>query len=228
MSVSVVIPTYNESENLPVLFGKLFRYLPPESEVIVVDDNSPDGTGELADKLRKKYKNLRVIHRQGKLGLGSAYKEGFMKAKGEYVFEMDADLSHDPRYIPAFLGKIKSYDCVIGSRYEPGGGVPEWGVYRKLVSRVANMLASFMLGLHNLDITSGFRVYRKSVLDHIDLESIQSNFYAFQVEIALKIKKAGFRIGTVPILFPDRKKGKSKMGLSEIFRFCIMLLRMAP
>jgi len=228
MLLSVVIPTYNESENLTLLLKSLYPYLPSLSEVIIVDDNSPDGTGNLAEKLGKKYKNLWVIHREGKMGLGSAYKEGFRKARGTYVFEMDADLSHDPSYIPAFLEKIRDYDCVIGSRYELGGGVPDWGPYRKLISRGANKLASLLLGLHISDVTSGFRVYRKSVLDRIDLDSIQSNFYAFQVEIALRLRKAGFRIGTVPIIFHDRKKGKSKMALSEIFRFFIMLLRLAP
>jgi dolichol-phosphate mannosyltransferase len=228
MQNSVVIPTYNEAGNITLLLERLSGVLPPKSEIIIVDDNSPDGTGKIAEKMKKTCKNLRVIHRKGKQGIGSAYKDGFRMARGEYIFEMDADLSHDPKYIPMFLEKIKSYDCVIGSRYEQGGGVPDWGIYRRLISRGANTLASLILGLHLPDVTSGYRVYRKSVLEKIDLDSIKSNFYAFQVEIALRVKKAGFSIGTIPIVFPDRRKGTSKMGVSEILRFFIMILRLAP
>ena len=227
--VSVILPTYNERENLPLLLERIDGVFSREGiagEVVVVDDNSPDGTGRLAEQLRGRYRFLKVIHRPRKLGLGSAYREGFRVAKGKLLLTMDADLSHDPTYIPAFIEKARSAEVVVGSRYVEGGGIVGWGPHRKLVSRMANFLAGLVVGTKVKDITSGYRAYRREVFERVPLEEIRSSGYAFQLEILHEIVRRGFRVDFVPIVFTDRKKGESKLGLREILEFFRLALRL--
>ncbi len=223
--ISVVIPTYNEKENIKRLIPAIFKQV-RNAEVIVVDDNSPDGT---ADEVRKLSENFRVrlISRRTKLGLGSAYKTGFKVAKGSIVFQMDADFSHDPKFLRKFIAKISNgCDVVIGSRYIKGGKIVGWGVYRKLVSRVANFFASILLRMPVSEVTTGYRAYRKKIFKKINLNSIKSDGYSFQLEILCKLYKAGAKISEVPIVFVDRKVGKSKLGRSEIFNFISTVVRL--
>jgi len=228
-AVSVIVPTYNERENLPILIETINKVFVEEKivgEIVIIDDNSPDGTGQLAEHLRRKYKFLRVIHRPSKLGLGSAYREGFRAAEGKLLFTMDADLSHDPAYMPQFIERAEHADVVIGSRYVEGGGIIGWGLYRKLVSKIANFLAGIVVGADVNDITSGYRAYRKEVLEKVPLEEIQSSGYAFQLEILYEIRKKGFKIDSVPIVFTDRRKGRSKLGMREILSFLMLTIKL--
>jgi dolichol-phosphate mannosyltransferase len=228
-AVSVIVPTYNESANLPIFIekvNKIFSRKGITGEVIVIDDNSPDGTGQLAERLRTRYKFLKVIHRPSKLGLGSAYKEGFRVAKGKLLFTMDADLSHDPTCMPRFIGGAERADVVVGSRYVEGGGIEGWGIYRKLVSKVANFLASIVVRADVKDITSGYRAYRREVLAKTPLKKIRSSGYAFQLEMIYEVKRRGFKIDSVPIVFTDRRKGKSKLGMREIFSFLMLTIKL--
>ena len=228
-AASVIVPTYNESKNLPTLIERINKVFGDEGitgEVIVVDDNSPDGTGRLAEQLRTRYKFLKVIHRPSKLGLGSAYKEGFHIAKGKLLFTMDADLSHNPIYISRFIRRAERADVVVGSRYVEGGGIVGWGIYRKLVSKIANFLASIAVGADVKDITSGYRAYRREVLAKVPLKEIRSSGYAFQLEMIYEIKRKGFKIDSVPIIFTDRRKGKSKLGMREILSFLTLTIKL--
>jgi len=228
-AVSVIVPTYNERENLPILIETINKVFVEEKivgEIVIIDDNSPDGTGQLAEQLRRKYKFLKVIHRPSKLGLGSAYREGFRAAEGKLLFTMDADLSHDPAYMPQFIERAEHADVVIGSRYVEGGGIIGWGLYRKLVSKIANFLAGIVVGADVNDITSGYRAYRKEVLEKVPLEEIQSSGYAFQLEILYEIRKKGFKIDSVPIVFTDRRKGRSKLGMREILSFLMLTIKL--
>lgn len=228
-TISIVIPTYNERENLPALVKKIARVFEDNrivGEVIVVDDNSPDGTGEVADSLKKTYKFLRVIHRPAKLGLGSAYKEGFRVARGELIFTMDSDLSHNPSYLPRFLNAAAHADVIVGSRYVKGGYIVGWGLYRRLRSKIANFLAGLVIGGVK-DVTSGYKAYQKRVLKQVPLASIRSSGYAFQLEMAYEIRGRGFKIDSVPIVFVNRVKGKSKLGIREIFSFLTLVIRLS-
>jgi len=215
----IIIPTYNESENLAPLCAQIHESL-PTADVLVVDDNSPDGTGQLADTLAAKYPFVQVLHREGKLGLGSAYLAGFRHAisRGyDYVFEMDADFSHDPCYLPALLGAaVAGADVVIGSRRVPGGGTENWGLGRQLISSGGSLYARTILGLPIRDLTSGFKCFRRPVLEALDLESVHSNGYSFQIEMTYRAIQRGFRVVEVPIVFVDRRAGQSKMS-REIF-----------
>lgn len=214
MKTLIIIPTYNERENLHPLLEQIFGYA-PETDVLIVDDNSPDGTGTLADELAASDSRIHVMHRAGKLGLGTAYIAGFKYAIEhgyDAAFEMDADFSHDPRYLPDFLQKIEQADLVIGSRYIPGGDTPNWSLLRRFISGGGNIFARFMLGLPIHDCTAGFRCYRREVLESIGLDTIESQGYAFQVELAYRVYKKGFRIVETPIVFMDRRVGKSKMS----------------
>lgn len=217
METMVVIPTYNEAENIPKLVGELFALGIPELNILIVDDNSPDGTGEIAEEIASRHPNLiHVIRRPAKMGLGTAYVTGFRYALdrgARYIIQMDADFSHSPSYIPIMLEKIRDYDVVIGSRYVPGGRVDErWGLNRVLLSWWANVVyVPLILGIRVKDATSGFRCYRREVLEAIDLAGIRSNGYVFQVEMAYLCDKLGFRIAEIPIYFEDRRIGKSKM-----------------
>ncbi|KUO41191.1 MAG: hypothetical protein AVW06_01670 [Hadesarchaea archaeon DG-33-1] len=228
-AVSIIVPTYNESANLPIFIEKVnetFSNRGITGEVIVVDDNSPDGTGRIAERLRARYKFLKVIHRPSKLGLGSAYKEGFRAAEGKLLFTMDADLSHDPIYIPHFIRGADRADVVLGSRYIKGGGTVGWNLYRKLVSKVANFLAGIVVGADVKDVTSGYRAYRREALAKIPLKEIKSGGYAFQLEMIYEVKRKGFKISSIPIVFTDRRKGKSKLGMREILSFLTLTIKL--
>lgn len=217
---AVVLPTYNERENIEAMITAL-RSLPVPVHVIVVDDNSPDGTGELADQLSRNIDEVEVIHRAGKLGLGTAYAAGFGRALGagyELICTMDADFSHDPRYVPALIDGAKRHDLTIGSRYVPGGGVVNWGRSRKLLSWGANTVARMALGLKARDCTAGFRCYRRKVLETVDPASIRANGYSYLIEMLYNVQRAGFTVGETPIIFADRRLGQSKISQNEIYR----------
>ena len=227
MKTLIIIPTYNELENLRPLLQEIFSYA-PKTDVLIVDDNSPDGTGKLADEIHNENPQVHVLHRAGKLGLGTAYIAGFKYAVAhgyDAAFEMDADFSHDPRYLPDFLKAIEHADLVIGSRYIPGGGTPNWSFLRRFISGGGNIFARFMLGIPVQDCTAGFRCYRRQVLESIDLDTIQSQGYAFQVEMAYRVMRQGFKIVETPIVFMDRRIGKSKMSRKIVIEAFIYVLR---
>jgi dolichol-phosphate mannosyltransferase len=210
----IAIPTYNERENIEGLLNEIHAVV-PETDILIIDDNSPDGTGELLDQLIAERTYLRVIHRAGKLGLGTAYVRGFQYAieQGyDLVFEMDADYSHHPRYLAAMLSTAASSDLVIGSRYIRGGGTENWSFLRRFVSGGGNTFARIVLGIPTHDCTSGFRCYRTTALRTIDLGLIRAQGYAFQVEMAYIFWRRGYRVREVPIIFEDRRVGKSKMS----------------
>jgi dolichol-phosphate mannosyltransferase len=211
----IVTPTYNEKENLQA-FVDAVRGALPDADILVVDDNSPDGTGELADGIARQDKHVRVLHRPGKLGLGTAYLEAFARglAEGyERFFEMDADLSHDVRYLPDFVRAMdEGYDLVIGSRNIPGGSVEGWGVGRHFISKGGSLYSRTILGLSVRDLTSGYRAFTRRALEAIDLHAVHSNGYSFQIEMAYRAVRRGLRIKEVPIVFFDRTLGRSKMS----------------
>lgn len=225
----LIIPTYNERENLTSLCTQIHDAL-PAADILVVDDNSPDGTGELADTLAKKHTYLKVLHRAGKLGLGTAYLAGFRYAIEhgyDYVFEMDADFSHDPCYLPSLLGAaVEGADVVIGSRRVAGGGTENWGLGRQLISAGGSLYARTILGLPIRDLTSGFKCFRRQVLEAIDLESVRSNGYSFQIEMTYRAIQKGFRVVEVPIVFVDRRAGQSKMSRQIFLEAMGMVWRM--
>jgi dolichol-phosphate mannosyltransferase len=225
----VIVPTYNERENLGRLVDEL-RQLPGNLHVLVIDDNSPDGTGALADRLARADDGVAVIHRPGKLGLGTAYKAGFaygLDRSYEYICTMDADFSHAPAALPNLLDKAATgYDLVIGSRYVPGGSVVGWPAFRKLISYTANRLAHLFLVMPARDCTAGFRCYRRTVLETIDLNAIFSGGYSFLIEMAFLCREAGFRIGETPITFVNRTEGDSKISKTEIYKAMYTLLRL--
>jgi dolichol-phosphate mannosyltransferase len=215
--VMVVVPTYNEADNLPTLVEKLFAQDVPGLNILVVDDNSPDGTGQVADDLVKQHAGrVHVLHRAGKLGLGTAYVAGFgyaMDHGADFVVQMDADFSHSPDYIPQFMAAIDGYDVVVGSRYVVGGSLDEeWGWGRHFLSWWANSVyARLILGLRVKDVTAGFKCWRSATLKGIGLERVRSNGYVFQVEMAYLTEKLGYRYLEIPIYFKDRHLGQSKM-----------------
>jgi dolichol-phosphate mannosyltransferase len=211
----VVIPTYNERENLPNIVPLVLEQ-DPRLEVLVIDDNSPDGTGELADALAAASPRVHVVHRSAKQGLGTAYRAGFRWAieQGyDYVFEMDADFSHDPRHLPKFLAEIQDADLVIGSRYlNRRVTVINWPMSRLMLSYFANVYARWVTGLKLWDSTGGYKCYRRRVLEGINLEQVRSNGYSFQIETSFRAWKRGFRIKEITITFSDRNVGRSKMS----------------
>jgi dolichol-phosphate mannosyltransferase len=211
----VIIPTYNERENLPKIVPLVLEQ-DPRLEVLVVDDNSPDGTGELAEELASASPRVHVLHRAGKLGLGTAYVAGFRWALDhgfEYVFEMDADFSHDPHHLPTFLAEIADADLVIGSRYlNRRVTVINWPMSRLMLSYFANVYARWVTGLMLWDSTGGYKCYRRSVLAAIDLDQVRSNGYSFQIEMSFRAWRKGFRIKEITITFADRSEGRSKMS----------------
>ncbi len=222
MHISVIVPTYNERENLARL-ATLLLALPLEVEVVIVDDNSPDGTGDIADGLAEEHPGrVHVIHRAGKLGLGTAYIAGFnyaLAAGRDLVVTMDADFSHPPNRIPAMVEKIaQGYDLVIGSRYVPGGAAVECTWPRKFLSWGANTCTRVLLGLKAHDTTAGFRCYRHEVLESIALDEIFSSGYSFLVEMLYKVQRQGWRVGEVPIVFQNRQQGTSKISRTEIIK----------
>jgi dolichol-phosphate mannosyltransferase len=210
----VILPTYDEAENLERIVGAVLEQLSPSGTVLVVDDNSPDGTGEIADRLAGSDGSVRVLHRARKEGLGPAYLAGFhlaLDAGAERIIEMDADFSHDPAYLPKLIGAAENADLVIGSRYVPGGGVTEWGQMRRFISRGGSAYARMVLDLPIRDLTGGFKCFRREVLEAIDLDTIEARGYAFQVETTYRAIRAGFRVVEIPIVFKDRRDGTSKM-----------------
>jgi dolichol-phosphate mannosyltransferase len=218
--VMVVVPTYNEAENLATLVGELLALDVPGLEILIVDDNSPDGTGQIANDLAQRHPDrIHVLHRAGKLGLGTAYTTGFRFALdrgAQYVVQMDADFSHSPDYIPRFLEALDVYDVVVGSRYVSGGSLDErWGWGRYFLSWWANSIyARLILGLKVKDVTAGFKCWRRATLEGIGLDRVRSNGYVFQVEMAYLTEKLGFRPLELPIHFEDRRIGHSKMNTS--------------
>jgi dolichol-phosphate mannosyltransferase len=223
----IVIPTYNERENISDILGDILRAA-PDADVLVIDDNSPDGTGRIAGELAADELRIHVLHRPGKLGLGTAYIAGFRYAieRGyDLVFEMDADYSHDPSYLPSFFTAIANADLVIGSRYVRGGGTPNWSAPRKFISGGGNTFARALLGIPIHDCTAGFRCYRTAALRTLDLARIHTQGYAFQVEMAYLFWKRGFRVREVPIIFVDRRVGKSKMSRSIFIEGFVWVMR---
>jgi dolichol-phosphate mannosyltransferase len=214
MKALVIVPTYNERENLPRLTPAILGQ-GEDYHLLIVDDNSPDGTGQVADELAAANPRVNVIHRDGKRGLGTAYVAGFKWAleRGyDYVFEMDADFSHDPDDLPRLLAGAMRGDCAVGSRWVPGGGTENWSLLRTLISRGGSLYAKLILGVPVNDLTSGFKCFASYVLRNLDLDSIQSNGYGFQVEVNFRCHRLGYRIVEVPIKFVDRRVGESKMS----------------
>lgn len=212
--VLVVVPTYNERVNVPLIVPAILGQ-DPRIDVLVVDDSSPDGTGELADQLAAENPRVHVLHRSQKEGLGKAYIAGFRWALDhgyDLIFEMDADFSHDPRFLPAFLDAVQDADLVIGSRYKTGVNVINWPISRLLLSLGANQYARLVTGLPLADSTGGFKCFRRRVLEAIPLERVRSNGYAFQIEMSFRAWKKGYRITEIPIVFVDRTEGTSKMS----------------
>lgn len=223
MKFLIVIPTYNEIQNLRPLTEAVFQvvdskahlYGVKEVNVLVVDDNSPDGTGKLAEEISKKEPRLFVLHRQQKAGLGKAYVAGFAWGldRGYHaICEMDADFSHNPNYLPEFWRLLKDNDVVVGSRYVDGGGVKNWGFGRKFISRGGSIYARALLGMPLQDMTGGFNAWKRKVLEAVDISSLRSEGYAFQIELKWRAWKRGFKIAEFPILFEDRTQGSSKMS----------------
>ena len=210
----VVVPTYNERENIGPITGGILAAT-AEVDVLVVDDNSPDGTGRLADEIAARETRVRVLHRARKEGLGSAYLAAFAMALSdgyEFVVEMDADFSHDPSYLPEMLARAKDTDLVIGSRYVADGGTSGWALGRRLLSRSANLYARTILGVGVDDLTSGFKCFRRQVLEAIGLSTVASVGYAFQIELTYRTIRSGFRLVEMPIVFVERRSGQSKMS----------------
>jgi dolichol-phosphate mannosyltransferase len=210
----VVTPTYNEVDNLSA-FANAVLTVAPAAHLLVVDDASPDGTGRLADELAKRDTRIRVMHRRGKLGLGTAYIEAFERGLTEgydFFFEMDTDLSHDPRYLPAFFRAFDNgADVVAGSRNIAGGGVEGWGVGRHLLSKGGSLYSRFVLGVDVRDLTTGYKAFTRRALEAIDLSSVRSSGYSFQIEMTYRALRAGLKVVEVPIVFVDRRAGQSKM-----------------
>jgi dolichol-phosphate mannosyltransferase len=216
--VIIVMPTYNERQNLEIIVGRI-RGCVPDADLLVVDDNSPDGTGDLADKLAETDQHIQVMHRTEKAGLGRAYVAGFSWAleRGyDAIVEMDADGSHRPEDLPRLLAALDSADAVIGSRYVPGGTVVNWPKSREFLSRGANIYNRLMLGISVRDATGGFRVYRATTLRKIDLNNIESAGYCFQIDMTLRVLQGGFELTEVPITFVERERGSSKMSNAVI------------
>lgn len=210
----IIIPTYNEADNIKKMISRVINLNIPDLAVLIIDDNSPDGTGEIVEKISKTDSRIRLMRRESKLGLGTAYVAGFKYAIEEgfdYIFEMDADFSHNPDEVPKFLQKIDSFDLVIGSRYKVGVNVVNWPLSRLLLSLGANWYTQIITGLPIADCTSGFKCFRRCVLESIDLDEIHSDGYSFQIEMTFKAWKKNFRIHELPIVFTDRVKGNSKM-----------------
>jgi dolichol-phosphate mannosyltransferase len=230
--ICICLPTYNERENLGPMVDRLGKILGDEGVVLVIDDNSPDGTGELADRLATERAGVHVLHRPRKEGLGPAYLDGFRRALelgAELIFELDCDFSHDPGDVPRLAAAAEEADLVIGSRYVPGGGTRNWGLLRRLISRGGSLYAQLLLGVRIRDLTGGFKCYRRVVLETIDLDAIHSKGYAFQIETTYRTLRASFRVVEVPIVFVDREVGGSKMSKSIVLEavWKVPLLRLA-
>ena len=224
----VIIPTYNEVENLEPIVTQVLA-TDPRLEILVVDDNSPDGTGKLADTLAARDARVHVLHRPGKQGLGRAYLAGFDWALSRhypFIFEMDADFSHDPKYLPRFLSEMdQGADVVLGSRYTPGGGTVNWGMGRQAISKGGSLYARSVLGIGVRDLTGGFKCFRREVLQGLDLSTVKSTGYAFQIELTYRAVRRGFKVREIPIVFEDRRVGKSKMSKKIFLEAVTMVWR---
>ncbi|HKF15061.1 MAG TPA: polyprenol monophosphomannose synthase [Gaiellaceae bacterium] len=217
--ICVCLPTYNERENLEAMVDRLGEVLRADGVVLVIDDDSPDGTGEIADRLAADRVSVHVLHRPRKEGLGPAYLDGFRRALelgADLILEMDCDFSHDPADVPRLVAAAEDADLVLGSRYVPGGGTRNWGALRRLISRGGSLYAQLLLGVPIRDLTGGFKCYRRAVLEAIDLDAIHSKGYAFQIETTYRALRAGFRVVETPIVFVDREVGGSKMSNSIV------------
>jgi len=228
----LILPTYNEAENIAPFVEAVQAELPPGARVLIVDDSSPDGTGEIADRLAAEREGVRVLHRPLREGLGPAYIAGFREALAggaELILEMDSDFSHEPAYLPRLLEAAEGADLAIGSRYVDGGGVGDWGAMRRAISRGGSAYARLVLGVPVADLTGGFKCFRREVLEAIDLDAIRSKGYAFQVELTYLAVQRGFRVVEVPIVFRDRRVGSSKMSRAivaeAIWRVPLLRLR---
>jgi dolichol-phosphate mannosyltransferase len=212
----LILPTYNEAENIGPIVHAARANLRPRDRIVIVDDNSPDGTGAIADRLAGELDGVEVLHRPGKLGLGRAYLAGFHHALAggaDFVLEMDSDFSHDPADLPRLIGAAEQgADLVLGSRYVAGGDVTDWGVVRRLISRGGSWYARVILGVEVRDLTGGFKCFRRSVLEALDLETVHADGYGFQIELTYRTIQAGFRVVEIPIVFRDRRVGQSKMN----------------
>ena len=216
----VVIPTYNEAETISSLVDTVRRELRDDRHILIVDDSSPDGTGEIADGIAAENGDVEVLHRREKLGLGPAYVAGFraaLEGGAGSIVQMDADFSHEPQMLPVLLAALADADLVLGSRYIPGGEVNDWGVGRRAISRLGSKYARTALGVGVHDLTGGFKAWRRATLEGIDIEAVSATGYAFQVETTYRAIKAGFRVSEVPINFRDRRIGASKMTRSIVF-----------
>jgi dolichol-phosphate mannosyltransferase len=224
----VIIPTYNELENVKLIIPDLLgRY--NNLDILVVDDNSPDGTGGFIRELAESNDRIKLIVREKKMGLGTAYIDGFkyaLKNDYEYIFEMDADYSHDPKEITNFLKAIKEYDLVLGSRYINGVNVVNWPMRRLLLSYFANIYTRLVTGMPIMDATGGYKCFRRKVLEAIDFSDVKSNGYAFQIEITYKVRRKGFKIGEIPIVFVDRIMGQSKMSKKIVHEAVFMVWKL--
>jgi dolichol-phosphate mannosyltransferase len=224
----IIIPTFNELENIRKMIPDILgRY--DDVDILIVDDGSPDGTGVFVEQLTRESDRVKLIKRPGKMGLGTAYIQGFkyaLKNGYDYIFEMDADYSHDPKEIGNFLNSIKNYDLVLGSRYKTGVNVINWPMRRLMLSYFANSYTRFVTGLPVRDATGGFKCFRRKVLESIDLESIRSNGYAFQIEMTFKAYKKGFKIIEIPIIFTDRFHGTSKMSKKIVCEAVLMVWKL--
>jgi len=229
MKPLVILPAFNEEENIKELVPEILD-LNKELQILIVNDNSTDRTGEVAEELSKKFPRVYVLHRHSKRGLGRVYVDGFkwaLKRDYDLIFEMDSDFSHDPKYLPEFLEKIKDYDIVIGSRYYQGRlSVVNWDIKRVFLSVAANIYAKIVTGVPVSDATAGFKCFRRKVLESIDLDKILSEGYSFQIEMNWRAHKAGFKIGEIPIIFYERKHGQSKLSGSIIREGLWILWRM--
>lgn len=216
----VIIPTYNESENIEALVRAVLGVVSDGTHILVVDDNSPDGTGQIADRLAKESSRVKVLHREKKMGLGTAYVNGFRwgLANGyDVLIEMDADFSHDPKYLPTVLQLMNEYDFVIGSRNVSGGGTVNWGIGRKILSKGGSLYARTILGAPITDFTGGFNAWKRQVLDSVQFQTLRSDGYSFQIELKYRAYRQGFRFKEFPIIFEDRKVGHSKMSSRIVF-----------
>jgi dolichol-phosphate mannosyltransferase len=232
MLYSVILPTYNEKENLPIIFYLLdstFTKHSMEYEVVIVDDSSPDGTLQVAERIQESFgkDKVTIVSRQGKLGLGTAYYAGLEKARGDRIVLMDADMSHHPKFIPAMAQTMdaQKVDIVTGTRYAGTGGVAGWDTFRKLTSRTANFLADFLLNPGVSDLTGSFRLYERKAIEQV-LPKVESKGYAFQMEIVVRARQLGTTFAEVPISFVDRIYGESKLGANEIIQYLKGLLRL--
>ena len=211
----IIIPTYNEIDNIALITESALQHL-PKANILIVDDNSPDGTGRAADELSKQDQRIHVLHRTTDKGLGRAYLAGFrwaLERHYEFIFEMDADFSHQPKYLPLFLRAMEDADLTLGCRYMRGGGIRGWGLHRLAISRGGNLYARSVLGLPYRDLTGGFKCFRRRALEAIDFSKVISNGYNFQIELTWYVHQANLRIREIPIIFPDRTKGESKMNV---------------